>query len=154
MEVNEDFCQRLHDGYRMEKPRYAPTSIFEIMLDCWAHEPSDRPSFSQISIRIREMISNWDRNGYMKLSEIYTNFPEDSLHAGTDYLMQLKNAEACTGSSENLGYTTVTSKRYQEVPTSSPTRLEPTCSILVAKQADENQCSFMSKGTFLPDEMV
>ncbi|XP_022699607.1 tyrosine-protein kinase PR2-like [Varroa jacobsoni] len=40
--IDEPNCQRL------EIPDACPRNIFAIMLNCWAHEPSHRPSFTQL----------------------------------------------------------------------------------------------------------
>lgn len=33
------------EGERLSKPEYCPTDIYQLMLQCWAHKPADRPSF-------------------------------------------------------------------------------------------------------------
>ena len=35
-------------GERMQPPESAPKRVRQLMLDCWAHEPSDRPKANQV----------------------------------------------------------------------------------------------------------
>lgn len=42
MRTREIF-QKLLEGYRLKKPKYATKKIHEIMLDCWLVEPKSRP---------------------------------------------------------------------------------------------------------------
>ncbi|KAF6773150.1 hypothetical protein AHF37_07337 [Paragonimus kellicotti] len=35
-------------GRRNPKPQFANDAIYELMLHCWAHNPSQRPSFAQL----------------------------------------------------------------------------------------------------------
>ncbi len=55
----EQLIRELQNGYRMEKPGYAPNFIGEIMRQCWEKEPKDRPTFSNLE----QIIS-----GYMESS--------------------------------------------------------------------------------------
>lgn len=114
MEVNEDFCQKLHDGYRLEKPEYASTSVYNLMKDSWAYEPSERPPFMKIANRLQEIIAEWDTNDYLNITEMYANLPDVDLSSITDRLMQTKEIEMYVNTN---GKSTTVSKRYQEVPT-------------------------------------
>uniref|UniRef100_H3BW97 receptor protein-tyrosine kinase n=1 Tax=Tetraodon nigroviridis TaxID=99883 RepID=H3BW97_TETNG len=46
--IDESFCRRLKEGTRMRPPEYAPTEIYQIMLDCWLDRPTDRPTFAEL----------------------------------------------------------------------------------------------------------
>ena len=39
---------------RLAPPDHAPTSVYEIMLLCWRHHHSDRPTFSQLLLMLHE----------------------------------------------------------------------------------------------------
>ena len=47
--MNEEFIQRLQNGYRMSKPVYAPNEIGDLMADCLKTEPNQRPTFGQLA---------------------------------------------------------------------------------------------------------
>ncbi|KAJ0036194.1 hypothetical protein NQD34_004871 [Periophthalmus magnuspinnatus] len=42
---NKEVLDMLSSGYRLSCPTRCPPNIYRIMLDCWAFEPSKRPSF-------------------------------------------------------------------------------------------------------------
>lgn len=140
MEVNEDFCQRINDGYRMEKPQYAPNSVYEIMKQCWANEPSDRPSFSELSDSLGEFISDWQRNRIADLNENYARLNQQSDINGTeDYLSRMKQAESCVRPVQESDSRSV-SERYQEIPTQSGSNgTEPSCVV----NPRDSQCKFV-----------
>ncbi|XP_075895260.1 vascular endothelial growth factor receptor 2 isoform X2 [Nelusetta ayraudi] len=46
--IDESFCRRLKEGTRMRPPEYAPTEIYQTMLDCWLDCPTDRPTFAEL----------------------------------------------------------------------------------------------------------
>uniref|UniRef100_A0A8C6KBW6 Vascular endothelial growth factor receptor 3 n=1 Tax=Nothobranchius furzeri TaxID=105023 RepID=A0A8C6KBW6_NOTFU len=45
VQIDEDFCKRLKDGFRMRAPETASPEIYGIMLACWQGEPKERPTF-------------------------------------------------------------------------------------------------------------
>ncbi|XP_046744273.1 vascular endothelial growth factor receptor kdr-like, partial [Diprion similis] len=73
----EDMCQRLTEGYRMDKPQYAPASIYQMMLRCWKVEPSERPSFEKLTVDISELIEEHVKTYYMELGNPYTKIYAD-----------------------------------------------------------------------------
>ncbi|XP_065220154.1 fibroblast growth factor receptor 2-like [Planococcus citri] len=46
----------LKQNYRMEKPANASTNIYKLMMDCWSFWPEDRPNFSSIVERLKELL--------------------------------------------------------------------------------------------------
>uniref|UniRef100_A0A8C6S9B7 Protein kinase domain-containing protein n=1 Tax=Neogobius melanostomus TaxID=47308 RepID=A0A8C6S9B7_9GOBI len=42
---NKEVLDLLSSGYRLSCPTRCPPNIYRIMMDCWAFEPSKRPSF-------------------------------------------------------------------------------------------------------------
>ncbi|XP_046485716.1 mast/stem cell growth factor receptor-related protein Kit-like [Neodiprion pinetum] len=73
----EDMCRKLAEGYRMEKPPYAPRSIYQMMLRCWKAEPSERPSFEKLTINIAELIEEHVKTFYLELGNPYTKIYAD-----------------------------------------------------------------------------
>lgn len=133
MQVNEDFCQRIYNGYRMEKPQYAPNSIYEIMKQCWAHEPSDRPTFSQLSDSLGEFISDLQRHRIEDLNEKYTRINKQSNIGGEDYLSRMGQTDCFIAEGAPTDSSSV-AERYQEIPGT-----EPSCVV----NPRNSQCKFM-----------
>ncbi|XP_065220155.1 fibroblast growth factor receptor 2-like [Planococcus citri] len=48
----------LKQNYRMEKPENASTNVYNLMMDCWSFEPEDRPNFSSIVERLKELVTD------------------------------------------------------------------------------------------------
>ncbi|KAJ3317157.1 hypothetical protein HDV06_001962 [Boothiomyces sp. JEL0866] len=44
----------IKDGERPGKPSTVPDNIWNIITDCWAHNPSERPSFAQITLKLQK----------------------------------------------------------------------------------------------------
>lgn len=65
----------------MEKPKYAPASIGEIMCDCWLDDPVARPSFSDLADKLGMLLEASVRSHYVELNEAY-----DRTNVGSDYL--------------------------------------------------------------------
>lgn len=47
-----DFIEK---GNRLAKPDYSNQEIYDIMLDCWNMKKTERPSFSDLSIKFSNM---------------------------------------------------------------------------------------------------
>lgn len=52
----------LQSGARLPRPTVCPIEIFQIISSCWAFEPRDRPTFTEIISMIEEVVSNLDGN--------------------------------------------------------------------------------------------
>ncbi|CAL8100404.1 unnamed protein product [Orchesella dallaii] len=42
------FVEHLHNGLRLHKPNYSTSQIYNLMLECWSLEPSQRPTFTEL----------------------------------------------------------------------------------------------------------
>ncbi|XP_046742716.1 macrophage colony-stimulating factor 1 receptor 2-like [Diprion similis] len=73
----EEMCQKLAEGYRMEKPQYASRSIYQMMLRCWKVEPAERPSFERLKIDISALIEEHVKTFYLDLGNPYTRIYGD-----------------------------------------------------------------------------
>ena len=62
----KQLIKELENGYRMEKPNYAPNFIGDVMSNCWKKEPKDRPTFNQLE----EIVSG---NMESTVSSYYSN---------------------------------------------------------------------------------
>ena len=51
--TNNEVASKIEEGYRMPKPStdpLCPDSIYDIMMECWRKEYSDRPTFAYLSV--------------------------------------------------------------------------------------------------------
>lgn len=71
MEANEDFFMKLGQGYRMDMPKYSTKRVYEVMQQCWAQNPVDRPSFDSLSEMLGSLLEISVRRHYMDLNEAY-----------------------------------------------------------------------------------
>ena len=63
----KDVMIAVERGYRMPCPRDCPEWLYRIMLDCWNHEPQDRPMFDLLKVCIHVMkylISSYNQSSY------------------------------------------------------------------------------------------
>ncbi|ETN63625.1 hypothetical protein AND_004656 [Anopheles darlingi] len=68
MDANEELYNKLLEGYRLEKPRYANQAIYDIMLPCWNETPDSRPSFQELKQQFNAMLPDEIREGPTRLS--------------------------------------------------------------------------------------
>ncbi|KAK8780670.1 hypothetical protein V5799_017989 [Amblyomma americanum] len=88
--IDESFYKRLENGYRMEKPEYAPDDVYEIMQSCWQAEPKDRPEFSTLVTRLGDLLQAGVRDYYMTLNDPYAD--ANHLMKNNDYLAMGNNS--------------------------------------------------------------
>ncbi|XP_077330456.1 macrophage colony-stimulating factor 1 receptor [Lithobates pipiens] len=55
--VNRKFYKMIKEGYKMDCPDYAPLELYRLMKACWDLEPTNRPTFSQITDLINKQMS-------------------------------------------------------------------------------------------------
>ena len=51
--TNEEVCKHVRNAQTLECPENAPQEIYDLMLDCWNMEPSERPNASELHIGLR-----------------------------------------------------------------------------------------------------
>lgn len=49
---------KVDEGYRMPPPEGVPDSIYSLMLQCWQHEPRERPNFQDIHFQLTTVHDN------------------------------------------------------------------------------------------------
>ncbi|XP_058122568.1 vascular endothelial growth factor receptor 1-like [Anopheles ziemanni] len=69
--VNEMILGLLTQGYRMEKPAYAPSEIYSLMKSCWEEDPCARPTFKELFDEFNSRLPNRLRKQYARLNEPY-----------------------------------------------------------------------------------
>ncbi|XP_032996180.1 macrophage colony-stimulating factor 1 receptor [Lacerta agilis] len=75
MKVNSKFYSLVKQGYHMGRPEFAPEDMYNIMTACWNMEPTQRPTFSQISTFLQKQLDTSKEQGYTNLP---TSAEEDS----------------------------------------------------------------------------
>ncbi|KAK8759241.1 hypothetical protein V5799_003127 [Amblyomma americanum] len=88
--IDESFYKRLENGYRMEKPEYAPDDVYEIMQSCWQAEPKERPDFSTLVTRLGDLLQAGVRDYYKTLNEPYAD--ANHVMKNNDYLTMGNNS--------------------------------------------------------------
>ncbi|NXT26624.1 CSF1R factor, partial [Syrrhaptes paradoxus] len=68
MVVNSKFYSMVKQGYQMARPDFAPLEMYSIMQACWSLEPTERPTFDQISCFIQKELE-------VHKEQDYTNLP-------------------------------------------------------------------------------
>eukprot|EP00047_Mylnosiga_fluctuans_P004690 m.235975 g.235975 ORF g.235975 m.235975 type:complete len:717 (-) comp12911_c0_seq1:102-2252(-) len=51
---NHEISGLLQSGYRMQCPEGAPMQAYQLILACWHQDPEFRPTFAEISVRLRD----------------------------------------------------------------------------------------------------
>ncbi|KAF8781349.1 Vascular endothelial growth factor receptor 3 like protein [Argiope bruennichi] len=85
-EINEEFFKKLKNGYRMEKPEYAPEKVYQLMKNCWLDDPNERPDFISLAEQIGGLLESSVRKYYVELNTPYQMMNEDLLSNNNDYL--------------------------------------------------------------------
>jgi fyn-related kinase len=55
--TNAEVLAQIEQGYRMPCPPSCPTSLYDIMLDCWQKDPERRPTFETLQWRLEDFFS-------------------------------------------------------------------------------------------------
>ena len=77
MDADHQLIKQLENGYRMEKPEYAPNAVGDIINSCWRANPKQRPTFVQleemVSVHLEASVSSY----YLNLNDSYAKFNEE-----------------------------------------------------------------------------
>jgi serine/threonine protein kinase len=111
MEADDRFYKMLSEGYRMEKPPLAPSSIYDLMTECWAHEPSVRPTFSALVDRIGDLMEEGHRQQYVDLNVPYDKMNRECFSGKEDYLSKMSGPEFISVSARPTP-----ERQYENVP--------------------------------------
>ncbi|XP_076004826.1 protein tyrosine kinase 2 beta, b isoform X2 [Genypterus blacodes] len=52
---NRDVINQLEQGIRLPKPDDCPPAIYSLMTRCWSYDPGERPSFTELVIKISDV---------------------------------------------------------------------------------------------------
>lgn len=50
---NRDVINQLEQGIRLPKPETCPPALYSLMTRCWAYDPRERPTFTELVVKIR-----------------------------------------------------------------------------------------------------
>jgi hypothetical protein len=56
MANNETLINKIKSGYRLEKPQYATTYLYDIMQSCWRVNATLRPLFADLESKLDSMM--------------------------------------------------------------------------------------------------
>lgn len=84
MDSQHLIVKELQNGYRMDKPDYAPNLMGEIMSNCWKADPNERPTFSQIEAMICDLLESAISSYYLDLNCPYEQHNDDKVNAAPD----------------------------------------------------------------------
>ncbi|GMR51917.1 hypothetical protein PMAYCL1PPCAC_22112, partial [Pristionchus mayeri] len=59
-----ELLSKLKNGDRMERPDNCSDELYEVMLHCWAENPSDRPTFTQLRKRLGVLLEDVNQDDY------------------------------------------------------------------------------------------
>ncbi|GAB6027068.1 hypothetical protein CHUAL_013794 [Chamberlinius hualienensis] len=51
-----EVIKKIRDGYRLEKPEHCKRELYNYMYYCWYKDPSERPSFGELSQKLEELL--------------------------------------------------------------------------------------------------
>ncbi|CAF1657909.1 unnamed protein product, partial [Adineta ricciae] len=72
--ANTDVIDQIENGVRLPLPgTYCPKRLFDLLQDCWAYEPTNRPTFLQIESRLKSIFTEEQTN-----SNSYIHFKDRS----------------------------------------------------------------------------
>ena len=67
--TNSELLNKLSHGYRHPKPVGCSDELYEILLNCWRDEPSQRPTFEHIYHTMEDYPVATESNGYRESDE-------------------------------------------------------------------------------------
>ncbi|KAL9983806.1 hypothetical protein ACROYT_G006036 [Oculina patagonica] len=63
----EKLFDLLKSGYRMQKPQNCPSNIYDIMLNCWDENSTNRASFTELRKQFDAMLSSMTSKEYLEI---------------------------------------------------------------------------------------
>ena len=73
---NGDVIGKLEKGERLTIPPGCPLALYEVISQCWAYEPSKRPTFSTLKVVLSETIAEETVNPTAKPNEPFAESAE------------------------------------------------------------------------------
>ncbi|XP_030833437.1 fibropellin-1 [Strongylocentrotus purpuratus] len=82
---SKQVVKEISAGYRLPKPEHCSQDIYNLMKECWAYEAEERPTFSQVKVRLENMLA--DAQGYLVMSDFNDDnylYLEPDAHTGDE----------------------------------------------------------------------
>lgn len=145
MEADDRFYKMLNEGYRMEKPPLAPSSMYDLMTECWAHDSTSRPTFSTLVDRIGDLMEEGHRQQYVDLNVPYDRMNREWFGSGKneDYLSKMSGPDFSTSARPTP------ERGYENVP---PTSGEDSGYLVPNPSANNISVNFLSPGVEQPTQ--
>ena len=81
MDVGHILMKEILNGYRMDKPAFAPNIFGEMMANCWKTDPKERPTFSQLEEIICGQLESSVTSEYLNMNALYEKLNEERENA-------------------------------------------------------------------------
>ncbi|XP_068691325.1 proto-oncogene tyrosine-protein kinase receptor Ret-like isoform X3 [Montipora foliosa] len=65
-----DIPALLENGYRMSRPKYINSQLYETMTECWENDPSKRPDFGSLKATFHKLMEEEEQE-YVNLEELF-----------------------------------------------------------------------------------
>ena len=77
LKKNKDVIHYVLEGGRLPQPDNCPDALYKLMRKMWAEEPVDRPSFSEVLDKLKEISGAVEQESKTEYSEIYALTEDD-----------------------------------------------------------------------------
>ncbi|XP_014228085.1 vascular endothelial growth factor receptor kdr-like isoform X1 [Trichogramma pretiosum] len=96
--------QKLIEGYRMERPKYATEDVYSIMKRCWRSKPVLRPSFSELVDSLGDLMDERIKQEYIEMNSPYMDLNATNQEDNKDYLTMMASPDHSLLASPNHDY--------------------------------------------------
>lgn len=56
--TSQDLLPRMKNGLRPEQPAFIFNDLYQLFLNCWQIEPSERPDFEEVAFNVRQALTS------------------------------------------------------------------------------------------------
>lgn len=113
LDLDENFYEKIRNGYRMKKPKYAPDEIYEIMQNCWKADPNERPGFSSLKEVLGDLLNVEVREHYLQLNETYVKTYQRLAQRNTENVIESGETLRETDLNPDVAHSADTDKESQ-----------------------------------------
>ena len=68
---NSEVISMIESGHRLELPAKMPGPLYQLVYKCWSYEPSDRPTFKNMTTSIRQLMESYSEVGLVQVTRSY-----------------------------------------------------------------------------------
>lgn len=55
--TSQDLLSRIKNGARPEQPSFVYDDLYQLLLNCWEIDPSERPSFTELKTALKHLMT-------------------------------------------------------------------------------------------------